>query len=169
MHRWVCDLMKLFCFSLPVCPFLVTRVIISGHLLTSEYSIAKIAKQASKHAKTYRTYLPTDTVNTMSNNDQPASSVPNPMAAPGPNPAPAAAPAAAVENNKPAPTPAPPASAAKPPTPQQQALQQQIQAQLQAQLQQQLQAAAAKGKQANITPEMIQVRSFVFAFDFNYS
>jgi hypothetical protein len=39
-------------------------------------------------------------------------------------------------------------------------LQQQIQAQLQAQLQQQLQAAAAKGKQANITPEMIQVGSF---------
>lgn len=42
-------------------------------------------------------------------------------------------------------------------TSQQAALQQQIQAQLQSQLQAQLQAAAAKGKQANITPEMIQV------------
>ena len=39
------------------------------------------------------------------------------------------------------------------------ALQQQIQAQLQQQLQSQLQAAAQKGKQANITPEMIQVRA----------
>eukprot|EP00986_Skeletonema_menzelii_P019819 scaffold29272_cov154-Skeletonema_menzelii.AAC.2 len=93
----------------------------------------------------------------MSNNDQPAS-VPNPMAAPGPSPAPAATPAAAVESKPPAPAPAA-ASAAKPPTPQQQALQQQIQAQLQAQLQQQLQAAAAKGKQANITPEMIQAQA----------
>ena len=101
----------------------------------------------------------------MSNNDQPAS-VPNPMAAPGPSPAPAATPAAAVET-KPAPTPAA-ASAAKPPTPQQQALQQQIQAQLQAQLQQQLQAAAAKGKQANITPEMIQVGLFIIACWFEW-
>jgi hypothetical protein len=91
----------------------------------------------------------------MSNNDQPAS-VPNPMAAPGPSSPPAAAAAPAVES-KPAPPPAAASSAAKPPTPQRQALQQQIQSQLQAQLQQQLQAAAAKGKQANITPEMIQV------------
>jgi len=50
-----------------------------------------------------------------------------------------------------------PISSAKSATPQQQALQQQIQAQLQSQLQSQLQAAAAKGKQANITQEMIQV------------
>jgi len=50
-----------------------------------------------------------------------------------------------------------PVAAAKP-TPQQRALQQQIQTQLQNQLQAQLQAAASRGKQANITPEMIQVR-----------
>ena len=37
-------------------------------------------------------------------------------------------------------------------------LQQQIQQQLQQQLQAQLQAAAARGQQANITPEQIQVR-----------
>ena len=43
-------------------------------------------------------------------------------------------------------------------TGEQAALQQQIQAQLQQQLQSQLQAAAQKGKQANITPGMIQVR-----------
>ena len=58
----------------------------------------------------------------------------------------------------------PPASAGaapKPTNPQQRALQQQIQAQLQSQLQAQLQAAASRGKQANITPEMIQVRSGV--------
>jgi len=85
--------------------------------------------------------------NTMSDN-QP---VPNPMAAPGQSPSGATAASA----NKPA--AAASTAAAKPSTPQQQALQQQIQAQLQAQLQQQLQAAAAKGKQANITPEMIQV------------
>lgn len=72
------------------------------------------------------------------------------MAAPGQSPSGATATSA----NKPA---AAASTAAKPSTPQQQALQQQIQAQLQAQLQQQLQAAAAKGKQANITPEMIQV------------
>ena len=77
--------------------------------------------------------------------------VPNPMVAPGQSPSGAAATSA----NKPA--AAASTAAAKPSTPQQQALQQQIQAQLQAQLQQQLQAAAAKGKQANITPEMIQV------------
>jgi len=98
----------------------------------------------------------------MSSN-QPAS-VPNPMAAPGPSPPPAAAPApaAAAESKPKPPAPSPAAAtatAAKPPTPQQQALQQQIQAQLQAQLQQQLQAAAAKGKQANITPEMIQAQA----------
>jgi surface antigen len=52
-----------------------------------------------------------------------------------------------------------PVAAAKP-TPQQRALQQQIQTQLQNQLQAQLQAAASRGKQANITPEMIQVRVF---------
>ena len=38
-------------------------------------------------------------------------------------------------------------------------LQQQIQQQLQQQLQAQLQAAAARGQQANITPEQIQVRN----------
>ena len=38
-------------------------------------------------------------------------------------------------------------------------LQQQIQQQLQQQLQAQLQAAAARGQQANITPEQIQVRT----------
>jgi translation elongation factor EF-Ts len=52
-----------------------------------------------------------------------------------------------------------PVAVAKP-TPQQRALQQQIQTQLQNQLQAQLQAAASRGKQANITPEMIQVRVF---------
>ena len=40
-------------------------------------------------------------------------------------------------------------------------LQQQIQQQLQQQLQAQLQAAAARGQQANITPEQIQVRKSV--------
>ena len=40
-------------------------------------------------------------------------------------------------------------------------LQQQIQQQLQQQLQAQLQAAAARGQQANITPEQIQVRIWV--------
>jgi len=70
------------------------------------------------------------------------------------------APSAAAPQSKP-----PPASAAGTPaaakvtTPQQQALQQQIQAQLQSQLQAQLQAAAARGKQANITPEMIQAQA----------
>lgn len=39
-------------------------------------------------------------------------------------------------------------------------LQQQIQQQLQQQLQAQLQAAAARGQQANITPEQIQVRIY---------
>lgn len=55
---------------------------------------------------------------------------------------------------------APAASAAAPPAkkPQATALQQQIQQQLQQQLQAQLQAAAARGQQANITPEQIQVR-----------
>lgn len=53
---------------------------------------------------------------------------------------------------------------ARSPTPQQRALQQQIQAQLQSQLQAQLQAAAARGKQVNITPEMIQVRFTLFNF-----
>jgi hypothetical protein len=50
-------------------------------------------------------------------------------------------------------------AAAPPPAkkPSQAALQQQVQQQLQAQLQQQLQAAAARGQQANITPEQIQV------------
>ncbi len=57
--------------------------------------------------------------------------------------------------------PAAPGAEAKSPTPQQRALQQQIQAQLQSQLQAQLQAAAARGKQVNITPEMIQVRLLV--------
>jgi hypothetical protein len=52
-----------------------------------------------------------------------------------------------------------PAVAAAKPTPQQRALQQQIQTQLQNQLQAQLQAAASRGKQAHITPEMIQVRA----------
>jgi hypothetical protein len=93
----------------------------------------------------------------MSNNNTPAS-VPNPMAAPGPSSSPPSPAAQDSESSKPAAGPAA-TTAAKPPTPQQQALQQQIQAQLQAQLQQQLQAAAAKGKQANITPEMIQVGS----------
>lgn len=55
---------------------------------------------------------------------------------------------------RPAPTPA---AAPAPKKPQQAALQQQIQKQLQAQLQTQLQAAAARGQQANITPEQIQV------------
>lgn len=41
------------------------------------------------------------------------------------------------------------------------ALQQQIQAQLQQQLQAQLQAAAARGQQANITPEQIQAQAQV--------
>jgi hypothetical protein len=55
---------------------------------------------------------------------------------------------------------APAASPAAPPAkkPQATALQQQIQQQLQQQLQAQLQAAAARGQQANITPEQIQVR-----------
>lgn len=57
--------------------------------------------------------------------------------------------------------PAAPDAEAKSPTAQQRALQQQIQAQLQSQLQAQLQAAAARGKQVNITPEMIQVRLLV--------
>lgn len=57
--------------------------------------------------------------------------------------------------------PAAPGAEAKSPSPQQRALQQQIQAQLQSQLQAQLQAAAARGKQVNITPEMIQVRLLV--------
>lgn len=52
----------------------------------------------------------------------------------------------------------PAASAPPAKKPSQAALQQQIQQQLQAQLQQQLQAAAARGQQANITPEQIQVR-----------
>lgn len=41
-------------------------------------------------------------------------------------------------------------------------LQQQIQQQLQQQLQAQLQAAAARGQQANITPEQIQVRVYLY-------
>lgn len=56
------------------------------------------------------------------------------------------------KRSAPAPTAAPPAK-----KPSQAALQQQVQQQLQAQLQQQLQAAAARGQQANITPEQIQV------------
>lgn len=85
--------------------------------------------------------------------------VPNPMVA-------AASAPPSVASTTPAPAPVskpPPASvaapAAKTTTPQQQALQQQIQAQLQSQLQAQLQAAAARGKQANITPEMIQAQA----------
>jgi len=59
-----------------------------------------------------------------------------------------------------------PTAVAAPPAkkPSQAALQQQIQQQLQAQLQQQLQAAAARGQQANITPEQIQVSVIVKTF-----
>jgi hypothetical protein len=49
----------------------------------------------------------------------------------------------------------------KKPNPATGALQQQIQAQLQQQLQAQLQAAAARGQQANITPEQIQAQAQV--------
>ena len=88
-------------------------------------------------------------------------SVPNPMAdTPASPPAAAASSSASAMSNE----SKPPAQAAKTATPQQQALQQQIQAQLQSQLQAQLQAAAAKGKQANITPEMIQVGVIYYIF-----
>jgi hypothetical protein len=57
------------------------------------------------------------------------------------------------------PNPNTPAKKANTTSPQQKSqLQQQIQQQLQAQLQAQLKAAAARGQQANITPEQIQVR-----------
>jgi hypothetical protein len=65
-----------------------------------------------------------------------------------------------VDATKKRPAVAAPAPVAKKPatTPQQKSqLQQQIQQQLQQQLQAQLQAAAARGQQANITPEQIQV------------
>lgn len=130
-----------------VCRFDVTLGSISAKLLITTSRNKKLLMTISP------TYGTVDNTNkelyyhdTMSDN-QP---VPNPMAAPGQSPSGATATSA----NKPA---AAAPAAAKPSTPQQQALQQQIQAQLQAQLQQQLQAAAAKGKQANITPEMIQV------------
>ena len=91
-------------------------------------------------------------------------SVPNPMAdTPASPPAAAASSSASAMSNE----SKPPAQAAKTATPQQQALQQQIQAQLQSQLQAQLQAAAAKGKQANITPEMIQVGVIYYIFLLN--
>ena len=88
-----------------------------------------------------------------------------------PNPAPVAvvaAPsaattsAAAAASAKPVATAAPAkdgAPAKKPATSTQTALQQQIQQQLQAQLQAQLAAAAARGQQANITPEQIQAQA----------
>mmetsp|Transcript_29565 Transcript_29565/g.62718 ORF Transcript_29565/g.62718 Transcript_29565/m.62718 type:complete len:448 (+) Transcript_29565:56-1399(+) len=91
--------------------------------------------------------------------------VPNPMAAAAPAPPPSVRPTL-VASTTPAAAPLSKpiaasggAPAAKTTTPQQQALQQQIQAQLQSQLQAQLQAAAARGKQANITPEMIQAQA----------
>ncbi|KAL7552694.1 hypothetical protein ACHAWF_016269 [Thalassiosira exigua] len=105
--------------------------------------------------------------------NNPPPPVPNPMAAAVGGPAtPSAAVAAKVKPPVPvgpssavgaASTPSAassaPATGAKAVNPQQQALQQQIQAQLQSQLQAQLQAAAARGKQANITPEMIQAQA----------